>query len=207
MNELSFILNWVERIVALAVFLALIDLLLPEGRVRAAVRVTGGLILLAVLLEPVWLLGTGGGNELLARLEVAPATMPATTAAPATMPSLATLIQQGEAIRRAGWRPVLEKARAELNERLEQEAALLLGSPVRVETSWDEQGRVERVEVFVSRSTFETAAEAAERAPREVVRQHLAALAGVTSQQVMLYQPGDPVGFPEGAAEGGGQGG
>lgn len=207
MNELFFILNWVERIVALAVFLALIDLLLPEGRVRAAVRVTGGLILLAVLLEPVWLLGTGGGNELLARLEVAPATMSATAPAAPASPSLATLIQQGEAIRRAGWRPVLEKARAELNERLEQEAAFLLGSPVRVETSWDEQGRVERVEVFVSPSTFDTAAEAAERAPWEVVRQHLAALAGVTLQQVMLYRPGDPVGFPERAAEGGGQGG
>jgi len=44
--------GWMPRIIAVALILTLVYLLAPEGRLRTAVRFTGGLVLLAALLGP-----------------------------------------------------------------------------------------------------------------------------------------------------------
>ena len=45
-------MGWMPRIIAVALILTLVYLLAPDGKLRAAVRFTGGLVLLAALLGP-----------------------------------------------------------------------------------------------------------------------------------------------------------
>ena len=46
------LMGWMPRIIAVALILTLVYLLAPDGKLRAAVRFTGGLVLLAALLGP-----------------------------------------------------------------------------------------------------------------------------------------------------------
>ena len=116
---------------------------------RGAVRLTAGLIMLLLMLEPVMLLLNGGFDELLTALDNdttwsrLPDSLPVQTDAEQA-------VRQGEAVWQAGWQPLVAAATSWLDEQLAWEIRDRFGETARVETELAADGTLAWMKVTLT---------------------------------------------------------
>lgn len=156
---------------------------------RGAVRLTAGLIILLVMLEPVMLLLNGGLEEMVALVKEVgdEATGEGLAGLSLSATDAEAAVRQGEAVWRAGWEPLIAAAYARLDEQLAREIRDRFGETATVRSEFTSDGALSEVKVSLSGPFTPKGTDASE------IRRWLCdRLAVAESQVVVVREPSFP---------------